>query len=519
MMLLALCGMGLLSGTAYADDCSGPSDCATAPGTIDVAILIGVVGVVGGVAIAVAKARKDPCEESRKAAEDAAARALRLRIEADRLHELYDQAHAERQRLEGLQSWIEGENGPLKGVRLYSSDLALQRADEAAVRARQAAGEITAVEAQQLLAKWSDPDYVRQLAERGAAARANAEAQLPGAKTSEVQARSAWQKAEEAAKQAEKERDDAQRKADADCAPKASTPRTQERQPGDTPVLPPVTPPQPTPPEKPDPCGPRLLAINVGLRKLEALNQANHAAAEQANRAFYGDPTNPEADGYRHWIQQASVTEAVVDAENKVGKALIDAAYFAYFGLAGLKDTDGLGMVLSKMSAEILKKVDEEVTGSKIPGKAADYGSKFLGGIYDEGVLGKDSAFDANVGKIGMSLAKDLIVGALADWMKAGAVEGDLGRAKAAYAQFLGAATTANALQAAAAALRDQLDGLIGEARSAGCSPADIPDYPMTTYDVGDFGVGAFRGQAGPVLHYRYLVSGADHPHDMFAGN
>ncbi|MSQ37295.1 MAG: hypothetical protein EXR61_03140 [Chloroflexi bacterium] len=72
------------------------------------------------------------------------------------------------------------------------------------------------------------------------------------------------------------------------------------------------------------------------LQQLEGLHAQNRYQTQRALRAFYGDPRSKAAGGYAHWFTQAKVTEAVVDANNAVGKTLIDVGLFALGGWGGI---------------------------------------------------------------------------------------------------------------------------------------------------------------------------------------
>ena len=90
------------------------------------------------------------------------------------------------------ESYVEGTEGRLAGVRLTTGDLARQRAEEAAIRARRARGEISEQEAQDQLARWADPDYVKSLGQQGeqdrGARRDALQKQLSDARTAETTA-------------------------------------------------------------------------------------------------------------------------------------------------------------------------------------------------------------------------------------------------------------------------------------------------------------------------------------------
>ncbi|MBM4420795.1 MAG: hypothetical protein FJ034_04275 [Chloroflexi bacterium] len=164
-------------------------------------------------------------------------------------------------------------------------------------------------------------------------------------------------------------------------------------------------------------------------------------------------------------------------------------------------------------------KVASKVGDAYIGDKAGTMGGaafKFV-----EKAVGKDGydatkPFQGPAGAI-ESIVRGQIIDALGNWMKEGAMSGDLGRAKVAYADFVGAAAAANTTAAAAQSIKEQIDAINAQLRAQGCPEVSIPDYAFYSFDILNFGEGMFRGQAGPTMHTKYLVSGGDRTTDLFA--
>ena len=314
--------------------------------------------------------------------------------------------------------------------------------------------------------------------------------------------------------------------------------------------------------ERPDPCRELNERAQELSKQLEGLHDVNREQTQRALRAFFGDPSSKLAGGYAHWFQQAKVTEAVVDANNAVGKTLIDVALFAMGGWGGISKIAGASKWVKGASG--LSQVDETAKWAKTANKL--FGSGLLGANDWVEVAGKvgikvlEKAGDQislnplaaplgvdlgehgfKVGKLGTTVGKTIaawddpkkwfqaplsglesvirgeILSALGGWMKKGAMAGDLGRAATAYADFFAAAMAANASAAAAAEVHRQLEELNAEAQAKGCPEVPVPDYTFYTFAPTQFGEGAFKGQAGPTMHARSLESGFERDWDLFA--
>jgi len=288
------------------------------------------------------------------------------------------------------------------------------------------------------------------------------------------------------------------------------------------------------------------------LEELDGVARANRSAVERAMTSFFGTSATKYADGYAHWYTQAHITEALVDGENAVGKELIDAALFAVGGWGGLGELGLAGDTAAY--AKYFGVAAEEATGVA---KAAETATHLLG----KGIAGTKDAAEAygkiavkvaekvgdnlagyKAGKAGSSLAKSIekahgehpdewvqgpfgllesvargkLIDALGDWMKTGAAEGDLGRAKQAYVDFAAAAQTANVAAATAHGLKAQLDALNAEARQRGCPEVAIPDYQIYTVDPAVFGAGPSVKEKGPTMTREKLSDGTTTTFDLF---
>lgn len=284
--------------------------------------------------------------------------------------------------------------------------------------------------------------------------------------------------------------------------------------------------------ERKDPCAGLKAQAEALLQQLEGLHTQNREQTQRALRAFFGDPANTLADGYAHWFTQAKVTEAVVDASNATAKTLIDVALFALGGWGAIgKATSAVGKAskLEKMFGtglagaesaldaygKIALKVTEKVVDEYVGGKAGKAGSTLYKTI-DKLESKPEKWFQPSLGVI-ESIVRSSIIDALGNWMKAGAMSGDLGRAATAYADFFAAAMAANVSAAAAAQIHQQIQDLNTQLRAIPCPEVSIPDYVFYTFGTAQFGQGAFRGQAGPTMHSHSLESGNDRDWDLFA--
>jgi len=250
---------------------------------------------------------------------------------------------------------------------------------------------------------------------------------------------------------------------------------------------------------------------------LEALRKQNQQFADKAVDVFYGD------EGYRDKVQKAKVTEAVVDSNNKVGENLIDIALFAAGGYGGLGGGTAGGV--AKVGGAWTEVKATASAGEALFGKGI-YGSKdasaaiqgvgsFLGGL-----TGADLGGTAVEGGplTGMAdKAKNAVLTGLKDWMKEGATAPGIEAAQKAYADFVGAATAANAAAAGANEVKKQLDELARQAQAKGCPPLPaVPDPYVKTFDLVPFGKGAERNQGGPTLHNQTLSGDSHYATDMF---
>ena len=190
------------------------------------------------------------------------------------------------------------------------------------------------------------------------------------------------------------------------------------------------------------------------VAQLEEARKINQAAGDEAVDAFYGK--------YKDAVQAAKIDDAVVSSNNAVGEAMIDLAIKAAKTFGG-----------------------EKTQVSEIADKAQE--------------------------------AKDKYLPALKQWMHDGATAGQLDAAKKAYVDFAGAATKANIAASIVARLKAAIDALDKQAKAKGC-----PDFPpvvppmLKTFDIGEFGKGAQKGEDGPMIHQGPL-GGKDFPDDLFA--
>ncbi len=323
-------------------------------------------------------------------------------------------------------------------------------------------------------------------------------------------------------------------------------PRTQERPHGGVPPTtgrPLVDPtgggtPPPTQPgggvpqtqERKDPCKDLTAKAQELLQQLQSAHDANRAAMQRALNAFYGARSNPNNDGYAHWLSSSEITKAVVDANNATGKMLIDVALFAAGGWGGIAgegsaaaDIFGTGLSGAKSAADAWGKIGIKVAGkvadAYIGDKAGTLGSAAYKSIDKAiGDHGDDATkvFQGPAGAI-ESIVRGKVLDALGDWMKDGATSGDLSRAQAAYADFCAAAAVCNTTEGAGRSLKQQIDDVNGQLRAQNCPEVTIPDYVFYTFDITQFGTGMYEGQAGPTMHAKNLVSGGDRATDLFA--
>ncbi len=287
----------------------------------------------------------------------------------------------------------------------------------------------------------------------------------------------------------------------------------------------------PTTRSREDPCAGIKERQDALLAQLQGLHAQNRDATQRALRAFFGDPASATADGYAHWFTQAAVTSAVVEANNALGKTLIDVALFAMGGWGGLGELGapasfvakadklfGTGLrgstdavdVLGKIAIKVLEKAGDAVAGYKA-GKIGSTAAKTIDKWQDP-----KKWFQAPLSGL-ESVLRGSILDALGDWAKAGATSADLARATAAYADFYAAAMVANAAAAAALEVEQQLQALNAEARAKGCPEAAIPDYIFHTFDPAQFGEGASVGEGGPTMHSYAIESGQERDWDLFA--
>jgi hypothetical protein len=287
----------------------------------------------------------------------------------------------------------------------------------------------------------------------------------------------------------------------------------------------------PTTQERPDPCKDLNEQADALLKQLEALHTQNREQTQRALRAFFGDPKSATASGYAHSFTQAKVTEAVVDSNNAVGKTLIDVGLFAIGGWQGLGELGapakftkvanklfGSGIAGAESVAEAYGKIAVKVLEKA--GDAAGYKAGKAGSSVAKTIEKLQSEHPEKwiQGPLGFveSAVRGAVLDALGNWMKSGAMSGDLNAAQAAYADFFAAAVAANVSAAAGLQAHQDLQDLNAKLRAANCPEVPIPDHVFYTFKPTQFGEGAFRGQTGPGMHSHSLESGIDRDWDLF---
>jgi hypothetical protein len=282
--------------------------------------------------------------------------------------------------------------------------------------------------------------------------------------------------------------------------------------------------------ERGDPCKELTDKAQELLKALQSAHDENRAAMQRALNAFFGPKSSRYNEGYAHYFSMAKMTEAVVDANNATGKALIDVALFAaggWGGIAGKGSTAagifGEGLAGAKSVGDAWGKVGVKVAGKVLDSVIGDKAGTMGAGAYKfvekaTGSEGYDAtkAFQGPAGAI-ESIVRGAVIDALGNWMKDGAMSGDLSRAAAAYADFTAAAASCNTTEGAARGIKDQLDEINKQLRERNCPEVTIPDYVFYTFDLTQFGNGMFRGETGPQMHAKNLVSGGDRKTDLFA--
>lgn len=273
-----------------------------------------------------------------------------------------------------------------------------------------------------------------------------------------------------------------------------------------------------------DPCKDLTDQAHELLGQLQALHDMNRDAMQRALSAFFGPKSSRYNEGYAHSFSMAKITEAVVDANNATGKALIDVALFAAGGWGGIMGKGstaealfGKGIQGAADATEAWGKVGMKVL-EKV-GDAAGYKAGKVGTTIGKTLATDDpkKVMQPTYGAI-ESVVRGAVIDALGNWMKDGATSGDLARAQAAYADFCGAAATANTTAGSAKAIKDKLDDINKQLRERNCPEVTIPDYAFYTFDISQFGQGMFQGETdGPTMHTTYLVSGGDRATDLFA--
>lgn len=268
------------------------------------------------------------------------------------------------------------------------------------------------------------------------------------------------------------------------------------------------------------------------LTQLEALSSKNGSDARAACEAFLGSTDSKFADGYAHWFTQAKVTEAVVDSNNAVGKTIIDVALFAAGGWSGVaKGAEGAGL-LSKsadVSGKLAKWLGKGMGGAKSAKEAWTKVGQKVAEKAEDSLFGHKAGKAAGTAQKAIekgwkeasggaieSLVKGAVLDALGDWMKEGAMSGDLERAKQSYADFVAASTAANADAAGALALEAEYRDLMAQAEALGCPIPDLPNLTFYTFDIEQFGEGAFRGEDGPTMVEHGLVKDKATRIDLF---
>lgn len=236
--------------------------------------------------------------------------------------------------------------------------------------------------------------------------------------------------------------------------------------------------------------------------ELEALRQKNQELADQTANAF---------QRYSDAIKAAKITEAVVDSNNAVGKALIETALFAAGGYGGIAKSLGVG-----------GETATQLFGSGIYG-SKDAASAIQGiGAFVSKQAGVDvpNAKEVAGGALsGMAdAAKNAVLDGIANWMKDGALSAEQAAAKDQYADFVGKATATNAAAAGMADLKRQLDALAAEAKAKNCPPeiSDVPNPLVRTIEIAPYGQGAITGEKGPNWHRQQLDGNNHSITDMF---
>ena len=110
------------------------------------------------------------------------------------------------------------------------------------------------------------------------------------------------------------------------------------------------------------------------------------------------------------------------------------------------------------------------------------------------------------------------IIDGIGNWMKEGAMSGDLERAKTAYADFVTNAHLANVDAAVGDEIKKELEELMEEAKLQNCPTPQIPNYDYYTFDIQPFGMGAFKGQQAPTMRLQ-PAGGSGSQWDMFGRN
>lgn len=273
-----------------------------------------------------------------------------------------------------------------------------------------------------------------------------------------------------------------------------------------------------------DPCKDLTDKAHELLGQWQALHDMNRDAMQRALSAFFGPKSSRYNEGYAHYFSMAKITEAVVDQNNATGKALIDVALFAAGGWGGIA---GEGSTAAKLFGKGIQSAADTTeawgkVGMKVLEKVGDLAGHKEGKIGT--TIGKTLATD-DPKKIMQpsysaveSVVRGAILDALGNWMKDGATSGDVARAQAAYADFCGAAASANTTSGSADGIKKQLDDINKQLRERNCPEVTIPDYAFYTFDIAQFGQGMFKGETNaPTMHTKYLVSGSERSTDLFA--
>lgn len=260
------------------------------------------------------------------------------------------------------------------------------------------------------------------------------------------------------------------------------------------------------------------------LGMLEAICNSNHTHAKNALTAFGGDPNSKFAGGYAHWLQQAKVTQAVVRANNALGKTMIDVALFAVGGWGGLLGKEslagkylGTGISGAKDAADAWGKVAMKIV-EKVGDEAAGYKAGKIGSAIGK-TLDHPDEWYKGLGGVLESVIRGGIIDALGNWAEEGATSADLQRALNAYTEFTTNANLANLDAATYTKTMEKLKELMKQAELEGCPMPTIDKCPLHTFDLGKFGVGAFQGEKGPEMN-RDSGDGSPTQHwDLFASH